>query len=195
MDSLFAWSPRDLPILSPLDSLDFQFPNVNATNFPTPDDDVEEIVRQDSFSLASITTQSPRSPSLALIAPVQLSSPRFEFTYPAFTEFSERTNRRTLVDHFCNKISHLIVFREECGNPFQQLVLPLCHNSPSVTNAIYALASAHLDYRGVENGEKSVYFHNKSIQGLAKLIAQGGDANRNELLATIMLLVYYKVVS
>ncbi|CAM1510577.1 Fc.00g009120.m01.CDS01 [Cosmosporella sp. VM-42] len=194
LDRLFTWSPRDLPILSPLDPVDFQFPNVDGTNFPTEDDDVEEIVRRDSFSLVNVTTQSTRSPSLALIAPVQLLSPRFEFTSPAFTEFSERTNRRALVDHFCNTLSHLIVFREECGNPFQQLVLPLCHNSSPVMNAVYALASAHLDYRGVKNGEKSVYFHNKSIQGLAKLIAQGGDANRNELLATIMLLVYYEVL-
>jgi hypothetical protein len=57
------------------------------------------------------------------------------------------------------------------------------------------LASAHLEYRGVENDEKSVYFHNKAIQGLARLIQKGAGANRNELLAAIMLLVYYEVVS
>jgi hypothetical protein len=62
-------------------------------------------------------------------------------------------------------------------------------------DAIYALASAHLEYRGVQNAEKSVYFHNQAIQGLARLIEQGGDVNRNELLAAIMLLVYYEVVS
>jgi hypothetical protein len=130
-----------------------------------------------------------------MIAPIPTQSPRLEFCAPVFTEFSERTNRRALVDHFCNVLSHLIVFREESGNPFQQLVLPLCHESPAVTNAVYALASAHLEYRGVENDEKSVYFHNRAIQGLARLIQKGSGANRNELLAAIMLLVYYEVVS
>lgn len=154
--------------------------------------DVVEVVRRDSFATTSRTSSSP---TLALIAPVALPSPHLEFCAPAFEEFSSRTNRRALVDHFCNVLSHLIVFREENGNPFQQLVLPLCQTSPAVMDAIYALASAHLEYRGVENTEKSVYFHNQAIQGLARLIEQGGDVNRNELLAAIMLLVYYEVVS
>lgn len=195
MDSLFAWSPRDLPILSPMDPNSFQYPIISNTGFPNEDDDVEEIIRQDSMPLVSATTQSTRIPTLALIAPVNVPSPLFEFSSPVYAEFSERTNRRALVDHFCNVLSHLIVFREECGNPFQQLVLPMCHNSQSVTNAVYALASAHLEFRGVENKEKSMYFHNKSIQGLARLIERGADGNRNELLAAIMLLVYYEVVS
>jgi len=62
-------------------------------------------------------------------------------------------------------------------------------------NAIYALASAHLEYRGVENGEKSLCFQNQAIQGLAQLLEDDYHVNRNELLATIMLLVYYEVVS
>ncbi|KAF7558453.1 hypothetical protein G7046_g5698 [Stylonectria norvegica] len=194
IDSLFAWSPRDLPIMSPIDSVDFQFPNADGCVMLRQEDDVEEIIRRDSMTTANTKHYSNRSPSLALIAPISVPSPRFEFCSPSFNEFSGRTNRRALVDHFCNVLSHLIVFREECGNPFQQLVLPLCHNSQAVQNAVYALASAHLEYRGVENGEKSVYFHNKSIQGLARLIEQGGDVNRNELLAAIMLLVYYEVL-
>ena len=194
MDGFLPWSPRDLPILSPVNPVDFQFPVLNENYIPTQEDDVEEIVRQDPMILHPVTTQSTRSPSLALIAPVNIPSPTFEFCSPAFSEFSDRTNRRGLVDHFCNVLSHLIVFREECGNPFQQLVLPMCHNSPSVMNAVYALSSAHLEYRGVQNSEKSVIFHNKSIQGLARLIEKRGD-NRNELLAAIILLIYYEVVS
>jgi hypothetical protein len=99
-----------------------------------------------------------------------------------------------LVDHFCNVLSHLIVFREETGNPFQQLVLPLTRRSSPVTNAIYALACAHLECRGIENTEKSLYFHNQAIQGVTQLIKPSAKANRNEILATIMLLVYYEVV-
>jgi hypothetical protein len=112
-----------------------------------------------------------------------------------YGEFSKRRNRRVLVDHFCNVLSHLIVLREENGNPFQQLVLPLGHRSPAVMDAIYALASAHLEFRGVETGEKSEQFHARAIQSLAMLIEQGKATDKNELLATIMLLVYYEVVS
>jgi len=122
---------------------------------------------------------------------------RLDFPFPNFSEFSNRRNRRALVDHFCSVLSHLIVFKEEQGNPFQKLVLPLCQKSDVVMNALCALTSAHLEYRGVAprgGGEKSVYFHNQSIQGISLLIQQGFKA-KNELLAAIMLLVYYEVVS
>ncbi|TGJ87217.1 hypothetical protein E0Z10_g1515 [Xylaria hypoxylon] len=61
-------------------------------------------------------------------------------------------------------------------------------------NAIYALASAHLEYRGVQNQEKSLYFHNEAIQGLARVIQSQEKVNKNELLAAVMLLVYYEVL-
>ncbi|RWA03081.1 hypothetical protein EKO27_g12024 [Xylaria grammica] len=61
-------------------------------------------------------------------------------------------------------------------------------------NAIYALASAHLEYRGVQNLEKSLYFHNEAIQGLARVIQNQGKVDKNELLAAVMLLVYYEVL-
>jgi hypothetical protein len=136
-------------------------------------------------------------PNLAMISPFPAGSPLLEFCPPLFSEFSERPNRRALIDHFCNVLSHLIVFREESGNAFQQLVLPLTQKSLPVMNAMYALASAHLEYQGVENPEKSLFFHNRAIQGLGKLIEHNGPGkvNRNEILAAIMLLVYYEVVS
>lgn len=52
-----------------------------------------------------------------------------------------------------------------------------------------------MEYRGVENEEKSSDFHNNALQGLAKLIQQNDQANREEILGAIMLLVYYEVVS
>jgi len=61
-------------------------------------------------------------------------------------------------------------------------------------NAIFALSSAHLEYKGIENEEKSLDFHNKALQGLAQLIEQNDPANREEVLGAIMLLVYYEVV-
>lgn len=130
-----------------------------------------------------------------MIAPCPVNSPLLDFCSPAFAEFSDRQNRRALVDHFCNVLSHLIVFREETGNPFQQLVLPLTRAESPVTYAIFALASAHLEYRGVENAEKALYFHSMAIRGVAGLIQRDDKAGRNEILAAIMLLVYYECVS
>ncbi|KAK8130462.1 hypothetical protein PG999_002842 [Apiospora kogelbergensis] len=176
-------------MLSPTSSVGFDFPT--------------EIRRANSFAssrrnsnLEVVTTRALcLPPDLAMIAPCPIASPTMEICIPAFSEFSDRPNRRGLMNHFCNVLSHLIVFREESGNPFQQLVLPLSHGSAPVMNAIYALASAHLEYRGVDTGEKSIYFHNEAIQSLAQLIEKNGKVNhKNELLASIMLLVYYEVL-
>lgn len=176
-------------ILSPHSSVSFDFTAKD-------EDESEERMsrRNSSHSVALQALCLP--PDLAMIAPCPIGSPTLDLRIPAFSEFSDRPNRRFLVSHFCSVLSHLIVFREESGNPFQQLVLPLSHGSTPVMNAIYALASAHLEHRGVDTGEKSVFFHNEAIQGLAQLIEKGGKVNhKNELLAAIMLLVYYEVVS
>ncbi|KAL2755321.1 hypothetical protein ACRALDRAFT_1064520 [Sodiomyces alcalophilus JCM 7366] len=167
------------------------------------DDQVdEEIVRTNPIHpphlAVSGMSRAHRHPDLAMISPAPISSPHLEFVMPVFSEFSDCPNRRSLIDHFANILSHLIVLREtESGNPFQQLVLPLCHSSIVVRNAIFALSSAHLEHRQRGNekgGEKSLYFHNQAIQGLARLIEMGPKANREELLAAIMLLVYYEVL-
>lgn len=167
------------------------------------DFDEEEADHAEGATAAAAAATTPsqavvctsKSPDLAMIAPCPLASPLLDFHIPAFYEFSDRPNRRALVDHFCNQLSHLIVFREETGNPFRELVLPLTKKSSPVMNAIWALASAHLEYRGVKNQEQSIHFHNEAIQGLATMIDNDSKkADRNELLAAIMLLVYYEVV-
>lgn len=192
VDDLFTpWTPADTAVFSPLTPAPFDF---SIPPIDEQDDEVEEIIRRESMT-------SPSSCSLALVpgASAQLPtepSPHLEFCHPAFSEFSSNKNRRALVSHFCNVLSHLIVFREDNGNPFQQLVLPLSRSSSAVMDAIYALASAHLEFRGVAvGGEKSEYFHGRAIQQLARLIEDRGRGNKNELLAAIMLLVYYEVVS
>jgi hypothetical protein len=157
------------------------------------DEDAEELVRMDQGS--TMVRSRSQYPDLAMIAPCPVASPLHEFGAPLYQEFTEKRNRRALVDHFCNVLSHLIVFKEDTGNPFRQLVLPLSHASPPVMNAIYALSSAHLEYRGIENEEKSLDFHNNALQGLAMLIDQKDQASREEVLGAIMLLVYYEVVS
>lgn len=160
---------------------------------PFGDDEAEELVRMEPES--SLVRSRSQYPDLAMIAPCPMPSPLLEFGAPLYMEFAEKRNRRALVDHFCNVLSHLIVFKEDTGNPFRQLVLPLSHASPPVMNAIYALSSAHLEYRGIENEEKSLDFHNNALQGLAMLIDHKEQASREEVLGAIMLLVYYEVVS
>jgi hypothetical protein len=164
------------------------------------DNGVEEIVRTHSMShpvrnSGGLVRSRSQYPDLAMIAPSPVASPLLEFSAPVFREFSEKRSHRALVDHFCNVLSHLVVFKEDTGNPFQQLVLPLSHTSSPVMNAIFALSSAHLEYRGVVNEEKSLDFHNRALQALATLIDENQKANREEVLGAIMLLIYYEVVS
>lgn len=195
IDTKFSdMSPMNFPatvesVLSPVDTSSTVY-NYSVTD---DSDQIRDVVRKNS-SISVVSQARSLQPDLAMIAPCPVGSPTLEFVLPTFSEFSERPNRRALVDHFCNVLSHLIVFREESGNPFQQLVLPLSHRSSPIMNAIYALASAHLEYRGVETPEKSLYFHNRAIQGLTRLIEQEGKVDKIELLAAIMLLVYYEVL-
>lgn len=147
------------------------------------------------MSLTHVT--GSRSPMSPIILPgLSTEHPHFA---PLYAEFANLHRRRTLVDHFCNVLSRLIVLNEDSGNPFQRLVLPMCQRSEAVRNAVYALASAHREYRGLvtdgESGENSAYFYNLAIQGITMLIEKGAKTCRNELLAAIMLLVYYEVVS
>jgi hypothetical protein len=195
---LSAYSLDDPVILSPSES---RFEGFSLNSF-TPrrfldshaEDDASEDGQATTCTAIIPRTTKSLHPDLAMIAPCPVGSPLLDFCSPTFSEFSDKQNRRALVDHFCNVLSHLIVFREETGNPFQQLVLPLTRGDSPVTYAIFALACAHLEYRGVENAEKSLYFHNMAIRGVAQLIQHNGEASRNEILAAIMLLVYYECV-
>ncbi|TAQ83138.1 hypothetical protein B7494_g8538 [Chlorociboria aeruginascens] len=158
------------------------------------DNEIEEVLRSKPLPTSTFVRSRSQYPDLAMIAPCPIVSPLLEFRAPVFMEFSDRKNRRALVDHFCNVLSHLIVFKEDTGNPFRQLVLPLSYEGSPVLNAIYALSSAHLEYRGIENRERSLDFHNQALQGLTKLIDQNDEARREEVLGAIMLLVYFEVL-
>jgi len=87
-------------------------------------------------------------PNDATIAPAPVTSPLKEFRTQAFMEFTAKKDRRALVDHFCNVLSHLFVFKEHKGNPFQHLILRL-----AFMNVIFALSGAHLEYKRL--GQKS----------------------------------------
>ncbi|KAL2131782.1 hypothetical protein VTI74DRAFT_4610 [Chaetomium olivicolor] len=193
---LLPFSHDDPVLLSPTETMVDSFPLAAFSPSAFLDSHEEDGVSKENNQTSTSTEVVPRSkslhPDLAMIAPCPVGSPLLDFCSPIFSEFSDQQNRRALVDHFCNVLSHLIVFREETGNPFQQLVLPLTRPSSPVTYAIFALACAHLEYRGVENAEKSLYFHNMAIRGVAQLIEHSSKVSRNEILAAIMLLVYYE---
>ncbi|OAQ98986.1 hypothetical protein LLEC1_06064 [Akanthomyces lecanii] len=124
------------------------------------------------------------------------ATPHLELNMPLFSEYTTIKGRRGLLDHFSNVLSHLIVLREDESNPFQQLVLPLSRQSPAVASAIYALSSAHLECRGVAGvvEKRSIEFHSEAARNLANLIERGAQGHQNELLAAVMLLVYYEVL-
>ena len=113
----------------------------------------------------------------------------------ASEEITERWHCEALIDYFCNVLSHLLVFREDTCNPFQEFVLPISHPGSPVLDVLLAFSSSHIEHRNVQYEEKSLYFHNKALQGLGKLIDDFEEANKEEVLSTIMLLVYYEVVS
>jgi hypothetical protein len=105
------------------------------------------------------------------------------------SEFTGHDHRQGLMDHFSKVLSNLIIF-----NPFRQLTLPLAHASSPILDALLAFSSSYLEHRGLEDEETSLYFHNKALHGLTNLIDPMKEANRETVLGTIMLLLYYEVV-
>ncbi|PMB72023.1 hypothetical protein BM221_002122 [Beauveria bassiana] len=144
------------------------------------------------------TTHRPRRHAGAFYA-----TPHLELNMPLFSEFTTIKGRRGLLDHFARVLSRLIVLREDAegGNPFQRLVLPMSRRSPAVASAIYALSSAHLEFRGAGGAAAdvggsswtSIEFHSEAARNLAGLIEKGAEGNQNELLAAVILLIYYEV--
>lgn len=149
---------------------------------------------RDLFAPTSAVSRSSSypDPTSAFLSPTSGGSP-YDFSVPAFSEYTTRESRRGLLDHFCNVLSHLIVFKEDSGNPFRQMVLPMAQKSSAMLNAIYALSSAHLEHRGLQVEERALDLHSKALKGLTSLIALKDEGNRDEVLAVIVLLLYYEV--
>ena len=200
----FDTIPRTQPTLDdiktmPMDSLD------GFARDPYDEDNqaAKEMYVQQPGALSR--SNSYPDPTSAFLSPQSTGSP-YDFTpslhtptlpsqspsLPAYAEYTSRESRRGLLDHFCNVLSHLIVFKEDSGNPFRQLVLPMARRSPPLLNAIYAISSAHLEHRGLQVEERALDLHSKALQGLAGLIAHKDDGNRDEVLAVIILLLYYE---
>ena len=185
----FARSAPELSDVKPLhiDPMD---------GFPKDHYDEEIATTRDMFLPTSAISRSNSypDPTSAFLSPTSGQSP-YDFSVPAFSEFTNRESRRGLLDHFCSVLSHLLVFKEDAGNPFRQLILPLAQKSPPLLNAIYAISSAHLEHRGLQVEERALDLHSKALQGLANLIAHKDEGNRDEVLAVIILLLYYEVCS
>lgn len=166
-------------------------PSEDFTKDPYEDDMAGS---RDLFAPTSAVSRSSSypDPTSAFLSPTSGGSP-YDFSVPAFSEYTTRESRRGLLNHFCNVLSHLIVFREDSGNPFRQMVLPMAQKSSAILNAIYALSSAHLEHRGLQVEERALDLHSKALKGLTSLIALKDEANRDEVLAVIVLLLYYEV--
>ncbi|OHW94186.1 fungal Zn binuclear cluster domain containing protein [Colletotrichum incanum] len=130
-----------------------------------------------SWSEPAWSTISP--PLLSLLPPV----------YHSVAECPEDTG---LLEHYSKAMLPTMGFKEDVNNPYEQHILPLSHRSSAVRNAIYALASAHREYVGLENTEGSAYFHERAVAGLSAIIEDGDGFE--EALATIVLLLQYDLL-
>ncbi|KAF6827843.1 hypothetical protein CPLU01_08862 [Colletotrichum plurivorum] len=97
-----------------------------------------------------------------------------------------------LLEHYSKVMLPSMGFKDDLDNPYEQHIVPLLHRSSAVRSAIYALASAHREYTGVENTEGSASFHERAVAGLSAIIEEGDGFD--EALATIVLLLQYDLI-
>lgn len=162
-------------------------PRLPSARSRTSEEPMDVETQQAEFSQTSLRSNSQEPQSLDTPTSMHFDRP--------FTEPSHNEQGLRLLDHFCNVLSHRLVLREADGNPFLGLIVPLSRESASVRDAVYTLASAHLELRGVSDGEDSEYFYGRTVYNLSKTLENGVAKDWNAALATIILLVYYEVVS
>ena len=100
----------------------------------------------------------------------------------------------SLVDYFRRTMAQLIVVDEEQDNPFLQLILPLTYTSRPVREAVGALAAAHLEHYAIHGDTAAAQLYGRAVQALADSISATKEHYGNDILATIILLVYYEAV-
>ncbi|KAL0939965.1 uncharacterized protein CTRU02_206575 [Colletotrichum truncatum] len=134
----------------------------------------------------NITDDSASARSLS----VDPSSLPLELQFPAFSDFADDSHSRKLLQYFCDTLSHLIVFVEEPNNSFQSLVVPLAYPNSPVLHAICAFTSRHLENIGIQNDRHSSEYQTMAAKGAFELVRW--RCQHEEVLATLMLLVYYE---
>ncbi|KAK6224456.1 hypothetical protein QIS74_02783 [Colletotrichum tabaci] len=140
----------------------------------------------DSFFSASLE-MSWSEPAWSTVSP-----PLTSLLPPAYHGVSECPEDTGLLDHYSKVMLPTMGFKEDVSNPYEQHILPLSHRSSAVRSAIYALASAHREYLGLENTEGSACFHERAVAGLSAIIEDGDGFE--EALATIVLLLQYDLL-
>ena len=153
-------------------------------------DDVEDVEDVEEVESPSGSLQLQRHDSRTF--PSFPISPEFELNIPLFAEISQPYNRRTLLNHFTSELSTLMTFSGEDGNPFRELVLPMCERSKPLLFAVLALSSAHLEFKGVENKEASINLHTQALHLLSEALAR--QERGHALVTAIIMLIYYETV-
>lgn len=120
------------------------------------------------------------------------SAPMFELDLPIFSDIASPYHRRALLHHFTSELSTLMTFTGDIGNPFRELVLPLCKSSKAVLSSVLALSCAHLELKGIENKETSISLHTQALHFLGEALK--GPQKRHEIVTTILMLIYYEAV-
>ncbi|KAF9875053.1 hypothetical protein CkaCkLH20_07319 [Colletotrichum karsti] len=120
------------------------------------------------------------------------SSPIMNLLPPSFHNVPDCPEGTGLLDHYSKVMLPTMGFKEGSSNHYEQHIIPLSNRSSAVRNAIYALASAHREYAGLESTEGSAGFHERAVAGLSAIIEEGDGFE--EALATIVLLLQYDLL-
>ena len=172
-----AYPPQDFRS-PPVDTIDMLLKDMNSSH-------------ASSASSPDMITSAPAPPctspfqrSASFSGPTSNGPPRAPFARVAPSP--------GLLDHFCNDLAPLLVFKEQ-NNPFLDLLLPLTSHSQVLLSAFYAVSSAHLENLGKPVDQKSLDLHSKALQGLATSIGRKDSEDEDSTLAATLLLLYYEV--
>ncbi|KDN71801.1 hypothetical protein CSUB01_11840 [Colletotrichum sublineola] len=122
-----------------------------------------------------------------------ISPPLLSLLPPVYHGVSDCPEDTGLLEHYSKVMLPMMGFQEDANNPYEQYIIPLSHRSSAVRIAIYALASVHREYIGLENTEGSACFHERAVAGLSAIIEDGDGFE--EALATIILLLQYDLLT
>ena len=124
-----------------------------------------------------------------------LNTPFQDFNLPL--ESGKHQHCQDIVDHFSSVFSHLPAFQGQNTPLFGPSPMSTkSQTSPPVLDILLAFSCSQFEQQhGVQNEETSLYFHSRGLQGLIQLLDNIWEGNAEEILCTIMLLVYYEIAS
>jgi hypothetical protein len=124
-----------------------------------------------------------------------LNTPFEDFNLPL--DSRKHQHCQDVVDHFSSVFSHLPAFQGQNTPRFgSSSISTKPQTTPPVLEILLAFSCSQFEQQhGVQNEETSLYFHSRALQGLIELLDNIWEGNAEEILCTIMLLVYYEIVS